>query len=128
MYQLTQNPNSIRRGDAFIPTDPANADYAEYLAWVAAGNTPDPYIVPPAPVPTTVSRFQARAALHAIGMLGTVEALMTDPATPFLARLAWKEVVQFDRDSPTIAAMAALLPLTTEQLDALFIAASNIRA
>tara|TARA_B100000902_G_C26839680_1_gene682776 strand:+ start:361 stop:543 length:183 start_codon:yes stop_codon:yes gene_type:complete len=25
----------------FIPTDPANTDYAEYLKWVAAGNTAD---------------------------------------------------------------------------------------
>ena len=24
-----------------IPKDPANADYAEYLEWVAAGNTPE---------------------------------------------------------------------------------------
>tara|TARA_B100000427_G_scaffold322119_2_gene323679 strand:+ start:356 stop:529 length:174 start_codon:yes stop_codon:yes gene_type:complete len=25
-----------------IPKDDANADYQEYLEWVAAGNTPDP--------------------------------------------------------------------------------------
>ena len=24
-----------------IPTDPSNTDYAEYLEWVAAGNTPE---------------------------------------------------------------------------------------
>jgi hypothetical protein len=31
-----------RVGDgAFIPFDPNNTDYAAYLAWVAAGNTPD---------------------------------------------------------------------------------------
>jgi len=27
---------------AFIPFDPNNTDYQEYLEWVAEGNTPDP--------------------------------------------------------------------------------------
>ena len=27
---------------AFIPFDPANTDYAEYLKWLAEGNTPEP--------------------------------------------------------------------------------------
>jgi hypothetical protein len=26
---------------AFVPFDPANRDYQEYLAWLDAGNTPD---------------------------------------------------------------------------------------
>ena len=28
--------------NAFIPFDPANTDYQEYLAWVAEGNQPTP--------------------------------------------------------------------------------------
>ena len=28
---------------AGIPADPANTDYAAYLEWVAAGNTPEPW-------------------------------------------------------------------------------------
>jgi hypothetical protein len=28
--------------NAFIPFDPANTDYQEYLKWVAEGNEPEP--------------------------------------------------------------------------------------
>jgi hypothetical protein len=49
MYKLlkdrltNQNSCVIRLLDsAYIPFDPANTDYQEYLKWVAAGNTPLP--------------------------------------------------------------------------------------
>ena len=47
-YQLINNPigesNVILRVEdrTFIPTDPANTSYQEYLAWVAEGNEPLP--------------------------------------------------------------------------------------
>ena len=45
MYQLTEN-GVIRLSDnAFIPTDLGNRDYADFIAWKAAGNEPLP--IPP---------------------------------------------------------------------------------
>lgn len=39
MYTL--HPTCIQRADgALIPLDPSNRDYAAYLDWLAAGNTP----------------------------------------------------------------------------------------
>lgn len=39
MYQLTQNPNQVKRlsDNAFIPFDPANTDYANFKAKINAG-------------------------------------------------------------------------------------------
>ena len=82
----------------------------------------------PTPVPQSVSRFQARAALHLAGLLDQVEGLMVDPSTPTLARLAWADAQEFKRSSPTIASMAQALGLSDEDVDALFISASAIDA
>ena len=55
MYQIytdtTGRTNAgIKRlsDNAFIPFDPANRDYAEYLAWLEAGNQPLPADTPEA--------------------------------------------------------------------------------
>ena len=52
-YTLTAHPNTIVRDEdsAFIPTDPDNIDYQEYLAWVKKGGKATPYTAPPAAKP-----------------------------------------------------------------------------
>jgi len=61
MYQLTTGDTILRLSDnAFIPQDPANTDYAAYLAWLNEGNTPLPAPEPePAPVLTTEQKLEA---------------------------------------------------------------------
>lgn len=52
-YQLTQsNDIVIRNSDgANIPAEMSNRDWVAYQIWLADGNTPDPYVPPPAPAP-----------------------------------------------------------------------------
>jgi hypothetical protein len=44
VHPIWGNPQSVQRlsDGAFIPFDPANTDYKEYLKWVAEGNQPLP--------------------------------------------------------------------------------------
>ena len=60
-YQLTASDLILRAEDgASIPPDPANTDYQAFLAWVEAGNMPDPAPqVAPAPVLTTEQKLEA---------------------------------------------------------------------
>jgi hypothetical protein len=64
-YQLTTDTSIIRLSDgAFIPPDPGNRDFADYTAWLEAGNTPDPAPEPlPPPPPLTPVEKLAAAGL-----------------------------------------------------------------
>lgn len=77
-------------------------------------------------VPRSVSRFEARAALHYAGLLESVEAYMAQPGVDVITRLAWADATDFERDSPMLASIAALLNLTEQQVDDLFRAAAQI--
>ena len=60
MYQLTSGDSILRLSDsAFIPADTGNRDYAEYLDWLEAGNTPEPAPPPPAPGPDYLAFWDA---------------------------------------------------------------------
>lgn len=80
------------------------------------------------PVPASVSRFQARAALYQAGLLDDVEALMLSPAADPISRLAWMDATEFKRASPTILSLMPTLGLTDSQLDDMFRFAATIDA
>lgn len=64
MFQLTAFDCILRLEDnAFIPPDPANVDWQQYQAWLAAGNEPEPAPQQPAPVEMTPAEKLAAAGL-----------------------------------------------------------------
>lgn len=115
------------------------ADNAAYMAAVM-GQAAQSWCVqyakpqPPAPepnassVPQVVSAFQAKAALMQAGLYDAINAALTAPDAPALAKLAWETARDFERGSPTVAGIGAQFGLDDAQLDALFIAAAQIKA
>lgn len=85
---------------------------------------------PAAPtVPASVTRAQGKAALIGAGLWPGVQAYVAgipDPTQQALAEVALNDTLEWRRDSPFLAAAAAGLGLTPEQLDGLFIAAAQI--
>lgn len=100
--------------------------YASLIAEVRS--KVEPYVPPPPVVPATVTRFQALAVLAAGGYLDTVRTYINTLDINNVQRLAWENATDWERSSPTLNALAAMLGLDDTQVDDLFIAASNISA
>lgn len=75
-------------------------------------------------VPASVSPLQARRALRAANLLATVTAALE--AADDETREAWEYATEIRRDNALVAAVAVGVGLTTEQVDALFIAAAAL--
>jgi hypothetical protein len=90
-YQLTTGTSIIRLSDgAFIPSDPGNRDYAEYLEYLEAGNTPEPAPAPPPPPPSYTAFWDALIASTVYGSIRTQSMAslpMNTLATEFIALL-----------------------------------------
>lgn len=88
---------------------------------------------PVQPVPASVTRFQARSALalterDGINLFEAIDGFMlTLPATD-LRRRAWEDAQDFERDSPTVAAIALVFGMTDGEIEGLFRLADTIKA
>ena len=78
----------------------------------------------PQPVPEEVPQWQARTALLRAGLLTQIEAAVAQASQE--VKIAWEYAPNIRRDSAFVAAMAAALGLTDQQLDDLFRAAAAI--
>lgn len=78
-------------------------------------------------VPHSVSAYQAQMAMLDAGILADVEIAVRASGVQSDI-IAWERASVWERESPTIAAIASALGMTDEQLDALFIQAATYRA
>ena len=108
--------------DAFVVQSP-QGDPADWVVDPVAKTAA--YVAPPVPVPLSVSRRQAKRALLAAGLLSSVEAAVAGASAE--VQIDWADALEFRRDSPTIAALAAGLGLTGAQIDDLFRTAATIQ-
>ncbi len=101
-----------------LRTDGAEMNAAEYADWIASGNTPKPF------VPASITPRQARLVLLGAGLLDQVDEIIAgaDRAT----RITWNDASEIRRDFPLIASLGSALGLTSEQIDAMFINASQL--
>jgi hypothetical protein len=125
MYQLTTSTSIIRLSDnAFIPADPGNRDFAEYTAWLADGNTPEPVPAPPAPGPDYLAFWDALLVSTVYASLreqSFTSLPMNTIATEFIALIGDAKAGRAN-EAAIQASMAAILTtgtFTNPQLDEL---------
>lgn len=103
-------------------------------AWSAEGG----FVAPAAPevpvisvpaVPVSVSMRQAKRALLAAGLLDLADqaiAGIADDTERRAAQIDWTSATDVRRDWPLVASIAQALGLTDQQIDQLFVAASQL--
>ena len=143
MYKLTEHDNTVQRlsDSAFIPFDRGNRDYREYLEWLDQGNTPDPYVPPPPPVPQMITRRQCAIRLRELGMITPLEArnMTKNGDVPAMVMAVFSQMTEEDminaetdfaadsylRTNPLLIGVMQAAGKTEEELDDFFRTASE---
>ncbi|MDV7395906.1 hypothetical protein RZS08_31230, partial [Arthrospira platensis SPKY1] len=83
----------------------------------------------PIAIPQSVTMRQGRLALLGAGLLDAIDGAINaieDPVQKSAARIEWEYAQTIDRQSQFVANMAEQLGLTDEQMDQLFLQASQL--
>lgn len=122
-YALTGS--GIQRGSdqAHIPSDPDNADYRAYQAWIASGKTATPY-TPPAAI-YACQLWQLQAAMGA-SQWTQVQAAIVALNNPAVSAFFAHGTNQIPSDSTTLLTLGEGIGLTDAEIVALVQQASTI--
>lgn len=116
-----------------VEVEPPTSPEGSFARWVNGSwvveelPPPEPDPEPEPFKPTVISKLQAELAAGE-EVVNQIEVIMTDPETPWAMRRAWISANELHRDSQMVDELKWLLNWTDEQVDTLFLAASQIRA
>lgn len=132
-------PHAINiSGTQIVDYDPSKAQplpdgwaYVSPAQYATAQSLPYPNYVddevvniePPEPepfVPTRLTRRQAKLILLQYGLLDAVESVVA--TMPRAAQIEYADALSFERSNPLMTLVAETAGLTTEQVDAMFVA------
>jgi hypothetical protein len=134
-YANPQNTIITDNQGTFIPADADNRDYQRLIE----NNTPiGPYVAPPTPIPT-ITATQMLIVLQAMGFITEAEAtnrtifpsafgalLSGNPIQDAAIKIRWANLTIVERNDPLVSTFGSLLSLTSEQIDGMFIQASQV--
>jgi len=112
--------------DGIVPAD-SNWNFTGYK-WMLLNTSPVNPVLQ-VQVPQKVTRRQARQALLLNGKLDAVDAAIKaipDAMQRAMVQIEWEDSMEFERQRPTLKALAAAIGLDDNQLDALFVQASKL--